>query len=396
MMQKKEQIYLDNASTTFPKPETVPLAMADFIRHQGVNINRGTYSTAYETEELVFETREQLCRLFGYPDCKNIIFTPNVTASLNMVLKGLLKPGDHILTSSMEHNAVMRPLVQLAELDSLNNVPKKDYSSTFSRIPCNTLGELELSTLEALITPRTKALVMTHASNVCGTLMPLKEVGRFCKNHGLWFLVDAAQTAGVFPIDMEEMKIDALCFTGHKGLLGPQGIGGFLIRDQLAAQLTPLLSGGTGSISHLEEVPDFLPDRFEAGTLNLPGIAGLHAALSFLEETGIDDIRSHELYLTEMFLDGVKDLSNLRLIGEETVENRAPVVSLQMHNIDNAEAAFRLENEYGILTRVGLHCAPNAHKTLGTYPTGTIRFSFGHYNNEEDIAAAIQALKALG
>lgn len=396
MMQKKEKIYLDNASTTFPKPETVPLAMADFIRHQGVNINRGTYSTAYETEELVFETREQLCRLFGYPDCKNIIFTLNVTASLNIVLKGLLKPGDHILTSSMEHNAVMRPLVQLAQLDSCNNVSNQEYSSTFSRIPCNTLGEPNLSALEAMVTPRTKALVITHASNVCGTLMPLKEVGSFCRKHGLWFIVDAAQTAGVFPIDMEEMKIDALCFTGHKGLLGPQGIGGFLIRDQLAPELTPLLSGGTGSISHLEEIPDFLPDRFEAGTLNLPGIAGLHAALSYLEETGIDNIRSHELTLTKMFLDGVKDLPNLRLIGKETVKDRAPVVSLQMHNMDNAEAAYRLENEYGILTRVGLHCAPSAHKTLGTYPTGTIRFSFGHYNKEEEIAAAIQALKALG
>lgn len=395
-MEKKEKIYLDNASTTFPKPEAVPLAMADFIRHQGVNINRGTYSTAYETEELVFETREQLCRLFGYSDCKNVIFTSNVTASLNMVLKGLIKPGDHILTSAMEHNAVMRPLVQLAALDSRNNIPGREYSSTFSRIPCNALGELKLSALEALVTPQTKAIVITHASNVCGTLMPLKEVGAFCKKHGLWFIVDAAQTAGVFPIDMEEMKIDALCFTGHKGLLGPQGIGGFLIRDEMAPELTPLLSGGTGSISHLEEIPDFLPDRFEAGTLNLPGIVGLHAGLHFLEETGIDNIKSRELALTKLFLDGVKSLTNLRLIGKETTENRAPVISLQMNHMDNAEAAFRLENEYGIMTRVGLHCAPSAHKTLGTYPTGTIRFSFGHYNKEEEIDAAIQALKRLG
>lgn len=378
------KLYFDNASTTFPKPEAVPTAMADFIRYQGSNINRGTYSTAYETEELVFETREQLCRLFHFPDSKNVIFTANVTTSLNLVLKGLLKPGDHILTSAMEHNAVMRPLVQLEK-----------QAITFTRIPCNRLGELDTASMEALLTPRTKALVLTHASNVCGTLMPLKEVGAFCWRHGLYFIVDAAQTAGVFPIDMEDMKIDALCFTGHKGLLGPQGIGGLIIRDELAMELTPLISGGTGSISHLEEVPDFLPDRFEPGTLNLPGIVGLHAALTYLEETGIEQIRNRELALTNLFLEGIKELKNIRLIGKAGTENRAPVVSLQMLHMDNAEAAFRLEQEYGILTRVGLHCAPNAHKTLGTYPTGTIRFSFGHFNKEEEIHTALRALGAL-
>lgn len=380
----RSQIYLDNASTTFPKPEAVPTAMADFIRNQGANINRGTYSSAYETEELVFETREQLCRLFHFPDCKNVIFTANVTTSLNLVLKGLLKPGDHILTSAMEHNAVMRPLVQ-----------SEANGSSFTRIPCNSLGEPELSSLEALVTSRTRALVLTHASNVCGTLMPLRETGAFCRKHHLFFIVDAAQTAGVFPLDMEEMKIDALCFTGHKGLLGPQGIGGLLIRDELAAALTPLISGGTGSISHLEEVPDFLPDRFEPGTLNLPGIVGLHAALSYIEAEGIDNIRRRELALTKLFLEGIRDLPNIRLIGKDTIEKRAPVVSLQMKHMDNAEAAFRLEQEYGILTRVGLHCAPNAHKTLGTYPAGTIRFSFGHYNKEEEICTAIRAIGNL-
>lgn len=380
-----KKIYLDNASTTFPKPDCVPAAMADFIRYQGTNINRGTYAAAYGTEELVFETREQLCRLFHFPDCKNVIFTSNVTTSLNIVLKGLLKPGDHILTSAMEHNAVMRPLIQLQE-----------EGVSFTRIPCNVLGELDTSSMESLLTPQTKALVMTHASNVCGTLMPVAEAGAFCKKHGLYFIVDAAQTAGVFPLDMEAMQIDALCFTGHKGLLGPQGIGGFLIRDDLAGELTPLISGGTGSISHLEEVPDFLPDRFEPGTLNLPGIVGLHAALSYIEETGLEPIQKKELELTDLFLQEIKRIPEIRLIGREDTRNRTAVVSMQMHNIDPAEAAFRLDDEYGIMTRVGLHCAPNAHKTLHTFPTGTIRFSFGHYNTEAEILAAAKALRELG
>lgn len=381
---KQKQIYLDNAATTFPKPECVPAAMADFIRSHGVNINRGTYACAYETGELVFETREKLCRLFHFPDCKNVIFTPNVTTSLNIVLKGLLKPGDHILTSCLEHNAVMRPLVQLAA-----------QGASFSRIPLSSEGELDMTALESLITSETRAVVLTHASNVCGTMTPLTRIGAFCKKHGLFFLVDAAQTAGIFPIDMEEMQIDALCFTGHKGLLGPQGIGGFLVRDALAEQLTPLISGGTGSISHLEEIPDFLPDRFEPGTLNLPGIAGLYAALSYIEETGLDTIREKELSLTQLFLQGIKKIPGIRLIGNGDITNCAPVVSIQIHNTDAAQAAFRLEQEYGILTRVGLHCAPSAHKALGTYPAGTIRFSFGHYNTEEEVASALTALTTI-
>ncbi len=378
------RIYLDNASTTFPKPDCVPDAMADFIRNQGTNINRGTYAKAYDTENIVFETREQLCRLFHGPDCKNVIFTPNVTTSLNLVLKGLLKPGDHVLTSSMEHNAVMRPLVQL-----------QGQGVAFTRIPCNSLGELDVPSMESLLAPNTIAVVLTHASNVCGTLMPLAQVGDFCQEHGLFFLVDAAQTGGVFPIDMEELHIDALCFTGHKGLLGPQGIGGFLIREELASKLVPLISGGTGSISHLEDVPDFLPDRFEPGTLNLPGIIGLHAALSYLEETGMDLIRKKELSLTALFLREIKKIPEVRLVGKPDIQDRAAVVSMQLHSSDISEAAFLLDSRYGIMTRVGLHCAPSAHKTLGTYPTGTIRFSFGHYNTEEDILTAANALRSL-
>ena len=379
-----KQIYLDNASTTFPKPNVVPTTMADFIRNQGANINRGTYASAYDTEEKVFETREQLCRLFHFPDSKNVIFTPNVTTSLNMVIKGLLHPGDHVLVSAMEHNAVMRPLTQLAKQDIF-----------FDRIPCTAEGELLTESMESLLKPNTKAIILTHASNVCGTMMPLEKVGDFCRRHHLFFLVDAAQTAGVFPIDMERMHIDALCFTGHKGLMGPQGIGGFLITDALAQLLTPLISGGTGSISHLEEIPDFLPDRLEPGTLNLPGIIGLHAALSFIESIGINAIQKHELALTGLFLQKLQDLPRINLAGKSSVAGRTGVISLQIADMDCALAACRLEQEFGISTRVGLHCAPSAHKTLGTYPQGTIRFSVGYFNTPEDIHAAVSALKRI-
>ena len=222
---------------------------------------------------------------------------------------------------------------------------------------------------------------------------PLQEVGAFCQSHGLWFIVDAAQTAGVFPIDMEAMQIDVLCFTGHKGLMGPQGIGGMIIRDKAAAAIRPLISGGTGSISHLEEVPDFLPDRLEPGTPNLPGIAGLHASLEYIRRIGIDTIRIHEQALTERFLSAVTKMEHVRLFGKPTSEDRTGVVSIQIKGLDSAQAAFRLEQEYGIMTRVGLHCAPNAHKTIGSYPEGTIRFSFGFFNTEEDVDAAIVALQ---
>lgn len=378
------QIYFDNASTSFPKPDCVPESMCDFIRSGGANVNRGSYSSAYAAEERVFETRMLIGELFHFSDCKNVIFTSNITTSLNMVLKGLLQPGDHVLVSAMEHNAVMRPLVQLTK-----------SQVSFDRIPCSPDGSLHIDAIERLVRPTTRAILMTHASNVCGTLLPIAQIGDFCQKHNLIFIVDAAQTAGVFDIHMQHMHIDVLCFTGHKSLLGPQGIGGFLITDELAKLLTPLISGGTGSLSHLEDLPDFLPDKLEAGTLNLPGIIGLNAALQYLQKKGLDNIRTKELELTKLFLSELKNLSNIRIIGKDTITDRSAVVSIQTTAMDNAKAAFLLDSEYGIMTRVGLHCAPNAHKTLGTYPTGTIRFSFGHYNTSEEIMYAVLALKKI-
>lgn len=381
-------IYLDNASTSFPKPACVATSITDYLTNYGCNINRGGYESAYETEEFVYECRELLCNLFHGPDPRNVIFTKNVTESLNVILKGFLKPGDHVIVSSMEHNAMMRPLVQLEQI-----------GVTFSRVPCREDGTFPLELLPNYMNEHTRLVAVMHASNVCGTLLPIKEIGEFCHKNNLHFLVDSAQTAGVFPIHMDEMHIDALAFTGHKGLLGPQGIGGFVVTDEMAALINPLLSGGTGSISHTEEIPNFLPDRFEPGTMNLPGIIGLRASLLWLKETGIDQIRTHELELTAYFLQKLKELdpdgSKLRIIGLPDASNRTGVVSIQVLDQDLAQAAFRLDQEFHIMTRVGLHCAPSAHKTLKTYPTGTIRFSFGWNNTKEEIDQAIKAIKDL-
>lgn len=380
-----QTIYLDNAATTFPKPPAVAKEMVRYLEQVGCNVGRGGYAPAYLAAQTVLDTRERLCALFGFGQPGHVIFTSSVTLSLNMLLKGLLRPGDHVLVSAMEHNAVMRPLNQLAQT-----------GVGFDRVPCDRTGRLELDKMEALLRPNTRAMVMTHASNVCGTLLPVGAVGRFCRTHGLVFIVDCAQTAGSEPIHMADMGIDALAFTGHKGLMGPQGTGGFLISPGLAGQLSPLIAGGTGSFSHLETMPDPLPDRFEAGTLNLPGIYGLNAALRFLEETGPGAIRSKERSLTSRFLEGVSGLEGLRVVGTGKPEEGTAVVSLDFSaRLDNAEAAFRLEQEFGILTRCGLHCAPSAHKTLGTYPQGTVRFSFGYFNTLDEAERAAAAVKSI-
>ncbi len=353
----------------------------------GSNINRGCYDSAYDVEELVFETRQMLAELFGGGDCKNVVFTKNVTESLNVILKGFLKPGDHVLVSAMEHNAMMRPLRQL-----------EDAGVEFSRIPCDEQGNLMIENLESMVRPNTRAIAMMHASNVCGTVLPIEKVGAFARERGLVFIVDCAQTAGVLDIDMEKMHIDALAFTGHKGLLGPQGIGGFILNEGMIPLIDPLLSGGTGSISHTEEIPDFMPDRFEPGTMNLPGIMGLHAGLCWLKETGIDEVRRHELTLTARFLEGIAPLERrglIRIIGRRDCENRTGVVSIQTLTKELSQVAYELDARFGIMTRVGLHCAPSAHQSLKTFPTGTIRFSFGWFNTPEQVDVAVDALEEI-
>ena len=383
-----DRIYFDQASTSFPKAPGVAKAMYAYLTSLGTNVNRGCYEDAYAAEETVFNTRQLLAQLFHFPLTKNVILTGNITQSLNMLLKGLLRPGDHVLVSSMEHNAVMRPLVQLSR-DGIS----------FDRIPCRRDGTMILEQAEAMIRPSTKAIITLHASNVCGTHMPLAELGDICRRHHLFFLADTAQTAGIFPLDMEQLHIDGLAFTGHKGLRGPQGTGGFLISGQLADQMEPLISGGTGSVSHTEEVPSFLPDRFEPGTPNLPGIFGLHAALKELTPLSMEHIRTKELSLTGYFLEKLMELDpsekHIRIIGRKDLSMRSAVVSIQTLDEDMASVAWHLDHDYHIMTRVGLHCAPNAHKTLDTYPAGTIRFSFGPQNTNNEIDFCIRALKEI-
>lgn len=378
-------IYFDNGSTSFPKAPGVGESMCALINGGAFNINRGGYSGAYQIAGDVFETRESLAKLFGFSgECKNVIFTPSVTYALNNVIKGWLKPGDHVVTTSMEHNAVMRPLHQMAQQGLLFDAAQADER-----------GVLDPQRVEALITPRTRAVIMTAASNVCGTLMPLREVSEICRRRQVRFIVDSAQIAGLFPLSMDELGIDVLTFTGHKGLLGPQGIGGMIVRPELAPEIEPIVSGGTGSMSDSEEVPPFLPDRFEPGTLNLPGIIGLHTALGFLEKTGIDALRVHDLRLTQRFLDGARALPHVRIVGLDGIEGRAPIVSLDFEGLDNAALSFTLDSQYGIMTRCGMHCAPRAHKSLGTFPQGTVRFSFGYGNTEQEVDTCLAALAEL-
>lgn len=379
-----EKIYFDNGSTSFPKAPGVGDAIRDIIEHGAYNINRGGYEGAYEVADMVLTTREQLCRLFHFSESRNVVFTPSITYSLNYVIKGLLKPGDHVIVSSMEHNGLMRPLVQMAH-----------QGVTFDAAQADRDGVLDPQKVEDLIRPNTRAVMMLHASNLCGTMLPIQQVGEICARHGLIFVVDTAQTAGVFPIDMEKMHIDALCFTGHKGLRGPQGVGGMLLRDELCSQMTPLISGGTGSRSDSEEVPDFMPDRFESGTMNLPGIAGLHRALTYLEEYGMENIARQELAICQRFIDGALTLPDTRVVGKLDTQDRAAIVSLDFQKMDNAEVSFLLDNQYGVMTRCGLHCAPRAHKSLGTFPQGTVRFSFSHHNTPEEVDTCIEGLRKI-
>ena len=379
-----DYIYLDNASTSFPKAPTVATAMSDYITNRGININRGSYALAYDVEDIIYTTRQRLNTLFNGHDPSHVIFTQNVTMSLNMVIKGILKAGDHVLVSSMEHNAVMRPLTQLL-----------DKGIAFDIIPCDKTGSIQLESMDSLIRPNTVALIINHASNVCGTIQPLESIGSICKTHNLQFIVDAAQTAGVIPIDVKACHIDALCFTGHKGLLGPQGIGGIILTKEMAQTLTPLIAGGTGSFSHLETMPTHMPDAFEAGTLNLPGIIGLNEGLSYIESQGMENIHNHELALTQAFLEGLQSIDVVNIVGKQDIQDRTAVVSITIDSMDPASIAYELESTYHIMTRVGLHCAPRAHQTLGTYPEGTVRFSFGYANTHEDVVSALSALHRI-
>lgn len=379
-----KNIYFDNAATSFPKAPGVSAAVCDFIDNVGANVGRGTYRNSYSAAAVVYETRELLCKLFHFDNPMNVVFTMNITHSLNILLLGLLKSGDHVIVSSMEHNAVMRPIQELVKI-----------GVEFDRVPCDVLGRLDIELVKKSIQPNTKLVLLTHASNVSGTVLPIEEIGKLCLKNGIYFVLDSAQTAGSIDIDFKKFNLSALAFTGHKGLLGPQGIGGLLLCDTLAEKLNPLITGGTGSESDSEFHPLFLPDKFEAGTLNLPGIYGLNASLKYLLSIGLNKIHTHEMNLTEHFIAGISELDKISLVGPGSDLPRTSVVSINFQKLDNSEAAYILDNDYNIMTRVGLHCSPSAHKTLQTYPKGTLRFSFGYFNTLDEINYCLDSLKKI-
>lgn len=377
-------IYLDHAATSFPKAPGVAEAMGRYLTEVGASVNRGMYAAAQAVEETVLSLREELCALFHHPDPACCILTPGATWGLNFVLLGLLRPGDHCLVSAMEHNAVMRPLHALAA-----------RGVAFDRIPCDRDGRLCPDAIPRLLRPNTRLVALAHASNVSGTLQRAAEVGEICRARGIPFLLDAAQTAGHLPVDFQALGLSALAAPGHKGLLGPQGTGVLLLTRELAQSLSPVITGGTGSVSHLEVQPDYLPDKFEPGTPNLPGLYGLEAAVRYLLQTGVETIAARENALTGRFLDGLREIAGIRLAGPAGQDGRVGVISLDFPGQDNGEIAFQLEQKYGVLTRSGLHCAPNAHRTLGTGTRGTVRFSLGHSTTEAEVDAALRAVRAL-
>ncbi len=377
-------IYMDNGATSFPKAPGVSAAMCQYIEHIGGTIGRGSYEKAFETHRIVLETREKIATLFNFDDPNHVVFTKNITESLNILIKGLLSEGDHVIISPIEHNAVMRPLASLR--------PKE---VTVSKAQCDAEGNLILDSILPLIQSNTKLILMTHASNVCGTVLDLVSVGKIAKAHGLFFIIDAAQTAGIVDIDFTALGADAIAFTGHKALLGPQGTGGFVITPELAKLVAPLMEGGTGSDSDSEKQPAYMPDKFESGTPNTVGLFGLHAALCHLEDVGIETHRHREQAHTQAFIEGLKDLPHVRIVGRTNLMSRTAVISLDFLGKDNAEIAWQLEKKFGIQVRVGMHCAPSAHQTLGTFPQGTVRFSFSPFTTDLEVSTAIQAVRAL-
>lgn len=374
-------IYLDNAATSYPKPECVIEAMKDYCRNVGVNAGRSAYRQAIEASHIVFETREAVAHLIGVKDSSRVIFTQNATEALNLAILGLqLKEGDRIITSSTEHNSVMRPLRYLEQEEGIR----------VEVVECLPDGQLRAERLEAEITKNTKLIVVNHASNVIGTIQPIREIGRIARKHDIPFLVDAAQTIGCLPIDVDADNIELLAFAGHKGLMGPQGIGCLYVKKGI--DLTPLKFGGTGSNSESQFQPDFLPDKFESGTLNLPGIAGLHAGIKFVLNEGIDNIRNHIHKLAEMLIKQLSKIDEIVIYGPRDLSFQKGVVSINMKNMEPSEVGDLLDKKYGIAVRVGLHCSPQAHKTIGTFPKGTVRIGLGLFNTLEDIDKLCKAL----
>ncbi|MEG0368784.1 MAG: aminotransferase class V-fold PLP-dependent enzyme [Hungatella sp.] len=374
-------IYLDNAATTIQKPEVVVEAVASAMRHMG-NAGRGAHEVSLDSSRLIYDTRQQLAKLFGLEDPTGVAFTANSTAGLNIAIQGILNPGDHVISTAMEHNSVLRPLYRMQE-----------QGTELTILPVDRLGNLCYEDMEREIRSTTKAIVCTHASNLTGNLIDLKRVGEIAAAHGVLLIVDASQSAGVFEINMSEMGIDVLCFTGHKSLLGPQGTGGICAKK--GVEIRPLFVGGSGVHSYQKNHPVQMPTALEAGTLNGHGIAGLHAALAYREEIGIGKMRERELALMQYFYEEIKDIPNVTVYGDFTVKMRAPIVTLNIGDYDSGEVADELALTYGIMTRAGAHCAPLLHEALGTKEQGAVRFSFAYSNTEAEVKEAIRAIREL-
>jgi cysteine desulfurase family protein len=384
-LKPKKIIYLDNAATSWPKPVEVSQSISNFIENIGANPGRSGHHLSTEAARIVYQTREAVARLFNAPDPLRVVFGQNITEALNLVILGFLHPGDHVITSSMEHNAVMRPLRFL-----------ETRGVELSIVQCSQAGRLDPEEIEHVIKENTRIIIINHASNVSGTLLPVRAIGQIARKHDLLLMTDEAQTGGAIPVDMEEDFIDFLAFTGHKSLLGPTGTGGLILGRRVDFQkIDPLIRGGTGSNSEMEEQPDFLPDRFESGTLNACGLAGLETAIDWLKKTGLNKIRSHEVNLCQGLIDGLNGITGVKVYGGWVASEQVATVSFTIKDMDNARIGSILDDEYGILSRIGLHCSPAAHKTLGTYPQGMVRLSIGYFNSEKEIDQAIQAVHKI-
>ncbi len=376
-------VYLDNAATSYPKPQKVYEAVENTLRNIGGNPGRSGHRMALEANRIVFEARELIGELFSIEDSSNIIFTSNATEALNLGIKGVLREGDHVITSSMEHNSVTRPLKSL-ELTRGIRVTKVRASGE---------GYINPKEIENSITERTRMIILTHASNVIGSVVPIEEVGEIAKKRNILFMVDAAQTAGLLPIDISRLNIDLMACPGHKGLYGPQGTGFLYIREGL--DINPLIEGGTGGNSASETQPEDPPERYESGTLNTPGIAGLMEGVRFILKQGIKRIREHEEELTLRFIEGLKRIKNVILYGPDLGEERVPLVSFNLKGQDPSHVGYLLDTRYDIYVRTGLHCSPDAHRTIGTFPEGTVRVSFSYFNRVEDVEYLLKALKEI-
>lgn len=374
-------IYLDNAATTMHKPKEVIDAVVEAMTSLG-NAGRGANEASLSAARIIYDAREKLCRFFNGEDPRQIVFTGNSTESLNIAIKGLLEPGDHVITTMLEHNSVLRPLYEMEKKGVALTIIKADKKGRFS-----------LEEMEAAIRPETKMIVCTNGSNLTGNYVDIGKVGEMAHRHDVLFVVDASQTAGVFPIDVRNMQVDVLCFTGHKGLLGPQGTGGMYVREGLA--IRPLKSGGSGVQTYSKTHPREMPTALEAGTLNGHGIAGLRAAVEYIEKTGLDTIRAKEQELMWRFYEGVKEIPGVTVYGDFDSRERCAIVSLNIGDYDSSEVSDALLTEYGISTRPGGHCAPLMHEALGTVEQGAVRFSFAHSNTEEEVDIAINAVREL-